>query len=522
LRQKISESLQAMRSPPVAIEDASARLLAQFKVSVATGEPAFLDLLKSLINARHTAFIDQSHWHDVLSTLRQGWIAGLAAESQRIAEAWLEQARLLLVSYYAREQTQLRQSEIRLAGTVRDIGTRLGKATTTAECMDILSEFMPSLGIDSCWVSVFDSAAGGSQVPEHARLLLDYENRTRNPLPENGLLFRAQDLVPGGLRRGAHPRTLVMHPLAQGADEFGFVIFVQGPEDGGVYDALANLIGNTLKSVWLRMALANRSLELESSLAELRQAQDHLIQREKMAALGELVAGIAHEINTPIGIGVTSISTVSEAGQSLIDALDRRSARDVGSAALDMIDGAEIVQRNLERAGALIESFKLIAVDQSSETHRTFVLASYLSDIVRSLEPRLRPGMHTVTLDCQDGLVLTGDPGVFARVISNLILNSVVHGFENVLNGRILIQCKLDNERVLIDYYDNGCGMADEIRERIFHPFFTTKRGRGGTGLGMHIVFNSVTQGLGGTIQCDSLPGRGTHFTMSLPQQGMG
>lgn len=511
--------LQAMRAPPVSIEQACRALLQALRAAIARSEAAcFLHELTRLIDTRHCAFIDQTHWQDVISLLRREWLIGLDGASQCLAEAILDLARSLIAEQYTREQTRLRQNEVRLSGVLRHISTRLGAAASVDECMTILAESMPSLGVPACWLSVFEPPVGQSRL---ARLLLAYECGHRLALPDDRLSFPARELIPGGLRRGDARRSLVMHPLAQGSDEFGFVIFEQGPSDGGIYDALADQISNALKSVWLRQMLANRSQALERSLAELRDTQEQLVEREKMAALGELVAGIAHEINTPIGIGVTSISTVSEAGQSLLRALEQRSARDVRSAALDMIDGAEIVQRNLERAGALIESFKLIAVDQASEAPRAFEMGAYLADIVRSLEPRLRPGQHVVKLTCPDTLIFSGDPGVMARIVSNLILNSVIHGFEGRQGGVIHIDCRAENERVVIEYRDNGRGMTPEVRERMFHPFFTTKRGRGGTGLGMHIVYNSVTQGLGGSIQCESAPDAGTRFVLDFPQSGV-
>lgn len=260
--------------------------------------------------------------------------------------------------------------------------------------------------------------------------------------------------------------------------------------------------------------------QLRRTLDDLRQAQRQLVESEKMAALGALVAGVAHEINTPLGIGVTAAShleTESKRIRSLIESSAlKRSDLD---AYLDIATGSsELILRNLKRADHLVKSFKQVAVDQSSEQRRVIELAEYLDEILTSLHPRLKRTRHEVHVECDPLLRTHTYPGALYQVIVNLVINSLVHGFEDMTEGRIDIAVWRVEDWIEIDYRDNGRGMAETVRARVFEPFFTTRRGQGGSGLGMHIVYNLVTQLLGGSVVCESEPGKGVRFLVRFPQ----
>jgi PAS domain S-box-containing protein len=260
--------------------------------------------------------------------------------------------------------------------------------------------------------------------------------------------------------------------------------------------------------------------QLRRTLDELRQAQKQLVESEKMAALGALVAGVAHEINTPLGIGVTAAShleTESKRVRGLVaEGALKRSDLD---AYLDTASGSsELILRNLKRADHLVKSFKQVAVDQSSEQRRVIELAEYLDEILTSLHPRLKRTNHTVGVDCDPAIRVQTFPGALYQVVVNLVINSLVHGFDGIDAGRIDIAVRCAGGQVEIDYRDNGRGMDEAVRLRIFEPFFTTKRGQGGSGLGMHIVYNLVSQMLGGTVACESAPGAGVRFLVRFPQ----
>lgn len=249
-------------------------------------------------------------------------------------------------------------------------------------------------------------------------------------------------------------------------------------------------------------------------------ARERLLEAEKMAALGAMVAGVSHEMATPLGIGLTAASHLSalcsDGSASLADGSLTRSGLEMLFDS--MTDAAGAVQANLERAGGLIQNFKQVAVDQSSVQERDFDLAGYLGEIVQSLQPRFRGTGFRFEMDCPRGIMMHGDPGALYRVVSNLVMNSLDHGFEGMLSGAISLTARRGEGGVVIEYRDDGKGMTREQRQRLFEPFYTTKRGRGGTGLGMHIVWTNVKQILGGTITCVSAPGKGTRFTLTIPQ----
>jgi signal transduction histidine kinase len=264
-----------------------------------------------------------------------------------------------------------------------------------------------------------------------------------------------------------------------------------------------------------------RNRELNKAIETLRQAQSQLVESEKMAALGGLVAGVAHEINTPLGMCVTMVSHVGEQLQALRRAYTggmRRS--DLESYMENSEQSVEIIETNLARAAELVRSFKLVAVDQGSEARRRFRVAEYLGEVLLSLRPQLRKrGNVSVELDCDPSIELDSYPGVLAQIITNLTVNATIHAFAPGLPGTVRIACRLDGDRFELEFADDGAGMSDDVRQHVFDPFFTTRRGEGGSGLGLHIVYNQVTQTLRGTISCQSAPGQGSRFTIRFPLQ---
>jgi PAS domain S-box-containing protein len=258
----------------------------------------------------------------------------------------------------------------------------------------------------------------------------------------------------------------------------------------------------------------------EQSLADLRATREQLVQAEKLAALGGLVAGVAHEINTPLGVAVTAASHLDGEVARVAD-LDRegRLARADFDAFLAAVrDGSALVLRNLRRAEALVRGFKQVAADQASGERRVIALGPYLDEVLASLRPTFRRKPWVIDLDCEDGLVLDTWPGAIYQVIVNLVMNAIVHGFAGRDAGRVQIVARGVDDGVAIEVHDDGCGMAEDVRRRIFEPFYTTRRGQGGTGLGLHIAWNLVTRTLGGRIEVDSEPGRGTRFRITLPR----
>ena len=267
------------------------------------------------------------------------------------------------------------------------------------------------------------------------------------------------------------------------------------------------------------------------TLYQLRTTQAQLVESEKMAALGNLVAGVAHEINTPVGVGVTAASQLDKLTKDLANLYkeSKMTRADLEKYLNSAHQSSVLLLRNLTRAAELTKSFKQVAVDQSSEQQRAFFLKEYLNEIITSLRPEFKSAPHQIEINCPSEIKLFSYPGALSQIITNLIINSMRHGFQQCVDGLITIEVtlmttttdsSLVNEsvnRLVLHYSDNGKGIPPDIIDKIFQPFFTTNRQAGGTGLGLHIVYNLVTHKLKGTIHCDSVEGFGTTFTIDIP-----
>lgn len=264
--------------------------------------------------------------------------------------------------------------------------------------------------------------------------------------------------------------------------------------------------------------LQDANAELRTLLERLTQAQHQLVESEKLASLGSLVAGVAHEINTPLGIGVTAASYLHDEATRLAGALAAGTASQeaLSAACARISEGADLILRNLRRADQLVKSFKQVAVDQTGGDVREIDLGNCIADVVATLQPSLRRGHHTVSIECPDALTLRSSPGALGQIITNLAINSVTHGFAPDRPGHITITARRAGNGVVLDYRDDGVGMTPEVRARTFEPFFTTRRGQGGTGLGMHIVYTLVTRVLHGTVELESAPGAGIHVRIAF------
>ena len=266
-------------------------------------------------------------------------------------------------------------------------------------------------------------------------------------------------------------------------------------------------------------SLAEANHELQRTLDELRRAQDRLVQTEKLASLGSLVAGVAHELNTPIGNALMSVTTmqarVGDLRAQLASGL-RRSAFDGFMAQID--EGTAIAERNLGRASALLRSFKRVSVDQTSERRREFVLGDAIDELLMTLRPTLRREPVRIECELEPGLRLDSYPGALGQVITNLVQNAVLHAFEGRPGGVITIKAfALGAQRCGVEVIDDGQGITPDAQRRIFEPFYTTRLGQGGSGLGLAIVRNIVTGALGGHVEVHSVPGQGTRFRIELP-----
>lgn len=270
----------------------------------------------------------------------------------------------------------------------------------------------------------------------------------------------------------------------------------------------------------LEERVSNRTQELQTTLNRLQLAQDELIQSEKLASLGALVAGVAHELNTPIGNVLTVASTLQHESVQLRGAMHSNRLRksELQDGLQKMQDMAELVLSSSEKAAALVSSFKRVAVDQTSEQKRVFMLAALVGDVVVSLQPTFKTRPVSIVVDIASDIACNSYPGPLGQLLTNLIQNAMLHGFPTPqASGEIRIHGTLVEGHVQLAVADTGVGMSEEVRLRVFDPFFTTRMGQGGSGLGLSIASNIATAVLGGTLKVESEPGHGSRFIATFP-----
>ncbi|MQA23309.1 GAF domain-containing sensor histidine kinase [Rugamonas rivuli] len=323
-------------------------------------------------------------------------------------------------------------------------------------------------------------------------------------------------------------------PMLLGDVAYG-VIIVQSYDDSVVYtqadlDILAFMASHVAVAIARMQAdreirraketLEEQNAALENALTSLKDAQGELVRQEKLASLGRLVAGVAHEINTPLGICVTATSHLVEELKLTREDLAAGTLDEDGlNQFFEIIDQSlRIMTTNTQRAAALVRSFKQVAVDQSSDDIRSFNLRKYLDEVLLSLQPKLKGKPIAVEIACDEHINMASFPGAVSQIVTNMVVNSLVHGFEEGQAGKIKISGKVDGDFVDFEYSDDGAGMDTSTLAQLFDPFFTTKRGSGGSGLGAHILYNLVTGALGGTIKVASAPGMGLHYKLRFPK----
>jgi len=255
--------------------------------------------------------------------------------------------------------------------------------------------------------------------------------------------------------------------------------------------------------------------ELQFSIENLKNTQDRLIEVEKMASLGGLVAGVAHEINTPVGIGLTGITHFLRITEDVKELYENEnlSKEELDEYLNTSEELAKLINTNLSRTANLVKSFKQVAVDQTSEEKREFDIKAYINEVLFSLNNITR--QTNINIEVKgNNILINSYPGAISQIITNLIINSIKHGFKEKEAGHIILEVSQDDDEIEFIYKDNGKGIRSENIDKIFEPFFTTNRESGGTGLGLNIVYNIVTTGLGGTIKCISEKGKGVEFVI--------
>ena len=284
-------------------------------------------------------------------------------------------------------------------------------------------------------------------------------------------------------------------------------------------NALINLNGELEIKVYDRTSkLASSNQQLQQSLDDLTLAKDQLVQSEKMASLGQLVAGVAHEVNTPLGICVTSITALKEKVLELTKSVESENLTksQLTSTLSLLIEYQEIIERSLNKSVELIRGFKSVAVEQHTDPELNINLAQHVTDIVNTVKTLFKRKKYTININVDENLTLVTYPSAWNQILTNFLTNSHVHGFEGREKGEINITFSEKNGFLTLLYHDDGKGLDPSVRKRIFDPFVTTKRGQGGSGLGMNIVYNLVDAKLGGTIKCLDVT-NGCSFQVKVP-----
>ncbi len=260
----------------------------------------------------------------------------------------------------------------------------------------------------------------------------------------------------------------------------------------------------------LETQVEKRTEDLQETIRELTVTRDQLIESEKLSALGRMVAGISHEVNTPLGIAITSASYIKDLMNDFDDSK-------TGEFFSQLENACTLVNSNLKRAGDLMRSFKRIAADQTSERLREIEPVEYLRELERSLFPVLKRGQITTGIEYEPTGFLTTYPGALSQILTNLYMNSLNHAFADRDDRRITLNIKPSLDGIVLEFADNGCGMEVEVLKHLYEPFYSSSLGSEGIGLGMNIVYNLVMGKLRGSIHCESSPGNGTRYTLTLP-----
>jgi ligand-binding sensor domain-containing protein/signal transduction histidine kinase len=311
------------------------------------------------------------------------------------------------------------------------------------------------------------------------------------------------------------PRSLIMVPIAVGPRALG-VIAVQSERPGAYRNVQRDMLGTL--AAYVGVAFDNAD-----AYRQLKETQAQLAAHEKLASLGSLVAGVAHELNTPIGNSLLMASTLQEKTEALSSAFaeGRLKKSDLEAWTAAAMEATNLIVRSLHAAADLVNSFKQVSVDQASTQRRRFDLARACQEIAVTMMNQVRRAGHALELRIEPGIVMDSYPGPFGQVLINFINNALLHAFDAPGGTMVLSAARLDAQHVRIEFRDDGRGIGQEHLGRVFDPFYTTRMGQGGTGLGLNIAYNIVTSLLGGTIRVESEPGKGTAFILDLPLQAV-
>ena len=386
------------------------------------------------------------------------------------------------------------------------LGNLLVTAASKEVLFDLLTDSFVDLGVQKCFVAIYES-----QNATMAQLELAYIDGERLPVHDLPA-FPCPLLVPDSIYGLMPEVNVLVQSLHFRDNKIGYLILNSGTLQDGAPEILRSMISSALQTEILREII-------RCSLLDLRAAQDQLIISEKMAVLGGLVTGVAHELNTPLGVGITTASSMEHIIKEMGAKLESRelSFRAFSQWIAALGQGTALISSSLARASKFVGDFKQISTDQTTDAIRTINVDSYLNEIIGTLGSEISSIGHRIEVRCDKDLQILSYPGAIAQVLTHLILNSLKHGLVDTVHGIIRIQVTRNQQMVSIDYSDNGKGVSAKELPHIFVPFRTSLRNTGGSGLGTYVIYNLVTQKLKGTVTATSDVGCGLCYQIALP-----
>jgi DNA-binding LacI/PurR family transcriptional regulator/signal transduction histidine kinase len=525
----VSELASAFDSPALAAASWADPLIQALADELAGRAPGlFLKTLQQTLHRVTAAGEDVWPWQKLVPLLERWflpWLApGTAVASQ--ADELLGQARLVVGDVARRAEAHKRLVAERRSHTLSNISQALIGILDLRELATVLGIGLPQLGIKSCFLCLYEDPKTSI---EWSRLVFSFDGAKDAHLEDAPLRFRSRELLPGGRLPDERSFTAVLEPLYFKREQLGFVIFELGPPDGAFYDELRQQLSSAIMRLSREDELARlhhaekeRSRELEQAYRSMQENQEKLLIAEKMAALGRLSAGIAHEMNTPLAAVRTALEELGTlAGEYRVSLDDPQVTPSDHREIAEEMDGAvRLAAGAAEKVAGFVQAIKFQTRDFSGIPKQRFNAVPVIHDALLLLNHLLRQSGCTISFEHPAmPIEIFGLPGRLAQVVTNLVTNAI-DASRPKGGGAIVLSLGPKDDRVELRVSDAGTGIAPDIIKRIFDPMFTTKPFGEGTGLGLSIVHDIVSSEFNGSIEVDSHPGEGTIFTLRLGTTG--
>lgn len=394
------------------------------------------------------------------------------------------------------------------------INQTIHQAVSFHELFDSCFKYLPKIGVKSCSISLFADHSFKT-----CRLVFAYDETGRKEIRAEDSEFLAYKLLPDNYSMEFSTNNRIICTLGFNAEAFGFVVFEISQNLSELSHILSWHFSSIIKRLYVLEEQEEKNFVLKNTLSELKNMQKKLVEAEKLASLGNLIAGVSHEINTPLGIGITYSSFIEDRVSELVESLNSGSIKrsQLNDFVISMAQASRSLTLNLKKVSLLVQSFKNVAVNSSDNKIKRFDICTLIDETVLSLRNHVERDGHKINFCVEHEIIINNYPGPLNQILIELINNSVLHGFAKSEQGQIFISVSEVGDQIELIYSDDGCGMIQDHQSRIFEPFFTTKRGDGSVGLGLHVVYNLITQILQGTIECSARKPSGVKFKILFP-----